>query len=95
MCAKEGKVYSDCGLTCDNYLMSDISRQSRCKRGCFCPGDQLLLENGTCVEKNQCGCKHNNKIYQKGETNPVDCSKYVYYKNEKEYNFEVFQTFSV
>lgn len=77
LCASQGKVYLDCGLTCENFLMSDSARASRCKPGCYCPGNQLLLENGTCVEKSECGCKHNNKFYQKGDVSPVDCSKYV------------------
>ena len=77
LCASQGKVYLDCGLTCENFLMSDSARASRCKPGCYCPGNKLLLENGTCVEKSECGCKHNNKFYQKGDVSPVDCSKYV------------------
>ena len=77
LCASQGKVYKDCGLTCENFLMSDSARASRCKPGCYCPGNKLLLENGTCVEKSECGCKHNNRFYQKGDVSPVDCSKYV------------------
>lgn len=78
LCQSQGKVYADCGLTCENFLLSDAARASRCKPGCYCPGNKLLLENGTCVEKNDCGCKHNNKFYKQGDVSPVDCSKQVY-----------------
>ena len=70
-------MYSDCGDTCDTFFKSKASGASHCKPGCYCPGDKLLIENGTCVEKTECGCrsKHSDKLYQKGEVSPIDCSK--------------------
>ena len=72
-CAKQGKEYSDCGKTCANMHLN--SQDLRCVSGCFCKNGSVLHENGTCVEKNQCGCREGSEYFKEGDFSPSDCSK--------------------
>jgi len=49
-----GMVFKECGtncpLTCDNYKNYDC-QLTGCRRGCFCPRNKVLADNGTCVDK--------------------------------------------
>ena len=72
MCAAQGLIYSKCGRTCANYDKKE--EDIICEAGCFCPNGKLL-DNGICIEQEDCPCMESGKAFTLGQSSPSDCSK--------------------
>ena len=69
----DGQEWTPSGKTCAGLTEPDPSEDIP---GCHCPQGKYWNEfTKACVEGDQCGCVVDNKYYEKGTTNPRDCSK--------------------
>lgn len=70
-----GKVYKECGSPCvkDCSSANAVCSDATCVDGCFCPDGQVL-QNGNCVQVDQCPCEHNSRTYNPGQTIPRQCN---------------------
>ena len=50
-------MFKECGticpITCRNYKNYDC-QLTGCQRGCFCPRNKVMADNGTCVNVDDC-----------------------------------------
>ena len=57
MACPNGMIYQECGTacpnTCENYADPPVCID-HCVDGCFCPPGQVLLDNSTCVDVEDC-----------------------------------------
>lgn len=70
----DGQAWMKSGKTCAGLTEPDPNEDTW---GCYCPEGKYWNEfTKACVQVDQCGCvAANNKYYEKGTTNPRDCSK--------------------
>ena len=63
MICPEGMIYQECGTacpyTCETYADPPVCIE-HCVDGCFCPPGQVLLDNATCIDVEDCPCRFNN-----------------------------------
>ena len=83
-----GMVFQSCSQycpkTCQDYKSDSCIENANCQQTCFCTGNNLL-ENGTCIPTDQCGCyDHLGQYVAPGDT--VDgrfpCHKWWVYSNK-------------
>lgn len=61
-----GQVYQECGPLCQESCFDTLKPScfnQGCSEGCFCPQNEVMDQNGKCVLKTECPCKHNGLIY--------------------------------
>ncbi|KAK5867271.1 hypothetical protein PBY51_011780 [Eleginops maclovinus] len=71
--AGSGQLGLHCAQTCLN-MESDDCDSTECESGCRCPAGLLDDGKGSCVQKNQCPCKHDGHIYTAGTQIPEQCN---------------------
>ena len=69
-----GKVYRQCGSSCPlTCRQTAYICDEQCVDGCHCePGK--FLQNGTCIEKNECPCFSRGEEHANGNTIQEDCN---------------------
>lgn len=70
-------MYKSCGPVnehhCGSAIVDIASDSSNCREGCFCP-DGMLLNDGTCVQKDQCPCYLKGKAFPSQSKVKRDCN---------------------
>ncbi|XP_054713671.1 uncharacterized protein LOC129223130 [Uloborus diversus] len=78
MLCSNGTVYNECGPPCAATCteMEPACEQEKCVDGCHCP-EGKVLENGQCIQIDQCPCHHGEEVYEPGDQMQQDCNTCV------------------
>ncbi|KAK5902118.1 hypothetical protein CesoFtcFv8_007407 [Champsocephalus esox] len=71
--AGSGDLGLHCAPTCLNLDSNDCD-STECESGCRCPAGLLDDGKNSCVQRNQCTCKHDGHIYAPGSEIPEQCN---------------------
>uniref|UniRef100_A0A3P8VM97 VWFD domain-containing protein n=1 Tax=Cynoglossus semilaevis TaxID=244447 RepID=A0A3P8VM97_CYNSE len=71
-------VYLDCSSACPDSCttpQASLTCDNHCHDACGCPAGTVYddITDTGCIAQDQCACKHNNQVYQPGETYTVNC----------------------
>ncbi|XP_055365809.1 mucin-2 [Betta splendens] len=69
-----GGLGTQCTQTCFNLDIDDCE-SSECESGCKCPVSLYDDGKGSCVEKHECPCMHDGKVYAANTTVSNKCNK--------------------
>ncbi|XP_076880262.1 mucin-5B-like [Brachyhypopomus gauderio] len=79
-CPHQNMVHQECGNPCINTC-SNPDRghvcEDHCIDGCFCPAGYVFddLTGKGCIERTQCSCSHQGKIYHPGQSFTGNCKE--------------------